>query len=198
MPNVPEPPVVPEPPNSSPVSDPNAPVSSEPAAPEPRGHKKWNHWWNKSASPTAEKKRKCKKYFFAFLIGMPLFIILTTFCRKRRALRKVKKLLEIENRIYRMKYGCEWTIDRHLTELTLRKVDARREVQLATYPVHQTHALPVHHPQPMVFHHQQAPYAPEHNAPFFTERMETEHQPLGSARGGYQRVSLDDSSLVYK
>lgn len=142
------------------------------------------------------KKRCCGGFLF-FLFGAPLLIFLVIRCKRRRIHKRISKLLEIENRFYRAKYGCEWSIDKKLTNLTLKRVvfDVQpvQMQQFEAYPESHHHHHHAHHPQQQQHQVYQHPTPFTETAPLFTERPAQVR-----VRGGYERISLDDSSIGYK
>jgi len=104
-------------------------------------------------------------------------------------MKRINKLLEIENRSFVAKYGYQWSINRKLNTLTLQKVGGASAGSLG-YPAQPFYPQP--HGVPTPFCEQ-----PNHEAPLFTEQT-----PLSTgrhqARQGYERVSLDDSSVCYQ
>jgi hypothetical protein len=119
---------------------------------------------------------------------IPGIICLIFRCKRKRVLKRVNKMLEIENRSFVSKYGCEWSINGKMTALTLKKV-ARTNGSLG-YP-----SQPVY-PQPQGV---QTPFCQQGQmeAPLFSEQAQLttgRHQ----AHHGYERVSLDDSSVCYR
>jgi hypothetical protein len=144
-------------------------------------------WMNKMRN---HKRRGCRK-LWVFLILMPLLILLRVCCQRRRALKKARKMVEIENRLYRSKYGCEWSVNECFTEISLKRCQRpEQQVQMQAYPVQPVHAVyPVQY--------RQTPFE-GYAAPLFTERSdEPVHQQTVHHRG-YARVSLDDSSIEHK
>jgi len=103
-------------------------------------------------------------------------------CARKRAFRRVNRLLEVENRQFRAKYSCEWSINRKLTNLTLRRTGA--PVANIGYP-----AQPVAGENPFGGQHLPTEC---NTAPLYTEQP---HQP--APYHGYNRVSLDDSNIGY-
>lgn len=177
-----------------------------PNGPRPKGHRRWHHgmrrrfrmmrhrfrmmrmWMHMKWRKNHRRHRRAKFCFFIILV--PLLIGICACIKRKRVFKRVKNILEIENRIFRAKYGKEWAINKKMTDLTLKSCAVLYTPHQA---VQMTQHMPHGYPQPM----QQNPFIhPVHQAaPLFTE----ESQPIAqnTHRGGYARVSLDDSSVGY-
>jgi hypothetical protein len=130
------------------------------------------------------RRRHCAFKAVFFFIIVPLLMLLGMRCAKKRVARRVRELLEIENRRFREKFGCEWTTNHQVSKLTLRRLNAPQQAPLG-YP-----AQPVY-PQMS----ERTPFCDHQAAPLFTETGHAQVQDHG--RRHYQRVSLDDSSIGY-
>jgi hypothetical protein len=145
------------------------------------------------------KKGKCFKIALFFIL-IPLLMFLGFRCHMKKIHKRVQALLAVENRIFREKYGCEWTTNKRVTELSLRRVcmnvqqqiQAAPRVQLATPAPQFTQGYPIPHQGPTPFTHAQ-----EIPAPLFTEESARPPNRYAEPKG-YQRVSLDDSSVGYR
>ena len=117
------------------------------------------------------------------LLVIPGIICLIFRCKRKRVLNRVNKILEIENRRFVAKYGCEWSINRKMTSLSLNRVAGTS----LGYPVQPLY------PQSQVEH---TPFCHQLvDGPMFAELSTAgRHQP---ARG-YVRVALDDSAVCYR
>lgn len=130
-------------------------------------------------------RRHCFGRFVLFFIVIPGIICLIFRCKRKRIYKRINKLLEIENRLFRAKHGFEWSINKKLTTLTLKQVSGAS----------------LGYPAQLSYPQQEATHTPFCVQP--TEGpMFTEHAPLATGRHqpaqGYQRVSLDDSAVCYR
>lgn len=131
------------------------------------------------------RRRHVFKAVFFFLV-VPLIMLLCFRCAKKRVARRVRQLLEIENRRFREKYGCEWNTNKHVSKLTLRRLAFPQQAPLG-YPVQPVYPT----------HPERTPFCQQgEQAPLFTEAAPAQHHH--HTHGGYQRVSLDDSTVVYQ
>lgn len=193
------------------VSTPGFPGQTEPDYPRRhrRDWKPWRHWrhwrphWRRGGhmmrgqgpqSPDhrgfrRHHGRRVFKAVFFFLI-VPLLLFLGLRCAKKRVARRVRQILDIENRRFREKYGCEWSTNNGVNKLTLRRLGAPVQVHQAPlgYPTQPVYPVMV----------ERTPFCEQAEpAPLFTETGPAHSHRHEQTRRGYQRVSLDDSTIGY-
>jgi hypothetical protein len=132
-----------------------------------------------------EPKRRCCGMLWFFVL-YPIFVVLLYKKKMRKALRKVKALLNIENAMFRARYHCEWSIDGKLMNLSIKK--------LPSYTVQQVYVQqPVQGYPTFQNFNQPAPTVQMTEAPMFNGQ----ETPRGIPRAGYQPIALDDSTVGY-
>ncbi len=138
------------------------------------GHGRWSRHFRH------HRRRFCLKAVVFFIV-VALALAIGHRCARKRIHKRVKALLEIENRTFRAKYGVEWKTNCRVTQLSLVSVN-RPAVQLMSYPSPQ-----------QVMTNQPVFNTPFEEAPVVQE----ENLRSGRIHRGYQRVSLDDSAIGY-
>ena len=129
----------------------------------------------------------CFAKFLLFFFVIPGIICLIFRCKRMKVYRRVNRILEIENRMFAAKHGYQWSINKKITTLTLKKVAGTASLGYPAQPLY---------PQPQGV---QTPFCNGHHA---EAPMIDEQAPLASGRHqairGYERVSLDDSTVCYR
>jgi hypothetical protein len=111
-------------------------------------------------------KKRCHGCGIWFAILFPLFAILAFKCKKRRAFMTLKRLLQVENEVYWHKRGYHWSINKKLTELTMkRREEASIQMTNVNYPNQVTEATPFEVNQPMASYNIPLYAYPQHYAP---------------------------------
>jgi hypothetical protein len=109
------------------------------------------------------------------LLVVPIILLCLAIRNSKKLYRKVSRVLELENNVFAQRYGYEWSINKCMTELTLRRSDSSRRVENSGTQL------------------QSMPYQ---GAPMFTE--ESQYGQRGFQERNYDRVNLDDSTAIYK
>jgi len=153
-----------------------------------RGRHFFKRFWRSNNFRRHPRGRKIFKFVLFFFI-IPVIMLLCMRCARKRIAKRVRQLLEVENRLFREKYGCEWSINHKITKLSLKRIGYQTPQPCLGYPTQ-----PVY-PQPS----ERTPFChPTQTAPLFTEQGPANEQIHHHGHKGYQRVSLDDSSICYQ
>jgi hypothetical protein len=127
-------------------NEPNSDINISPISSSSRLPKKIQSIKNQKNTSGSTANNTHHKFIFSskfwklalFLVGIPLLIFIASILTRRSVHSRISRFLDIENRLFREKYGCAWSINKCMTELTLKQVGQPSRAQ--GYPT----PLPTH------------------------------------------------------